>query len=113
MEKILLRTNLHGFRSEGGSLLFSHGDTEIKIPFCSILSLSAESNMSAKSGAYVKVTVDTEEYSLVLDTDNEEFFDVLFDMLCIELDVDMVELSNISAADTRTEKIIYTKKTEE
>ena len=113
MEKVLLRTNLHGFKSEESSLVFLHGDEEIRMPYADVLSLKAESNMSAKAGAYVKITLETKNHSLILDSENEQFFDVLFDILCIELDVDVVELFNISAAETKTEKVIYVKETEE
>lgn len=109
MENILYCTNLHDFKSEGGSLCFFHGDEEIRIAYEDVLSLSAESNMSAKSGAYVRFTLCTEKATLTLDSDNPQFFDVLFDILCLELDVDMEELFNISAAETRTEKCIYKK----
>lgn len=110
MEKILYSANLHGFHSENGELLFMHGEDEVAISYGDVNVLKAESNMSAKTGAYVRITLDTDNASLVLDSDNGEFFDVLFDILCIELDVDMEELFNISAAETKTEKIIYTKK---
>lgn len=109
MGKIMYSTNLSGFRSEGGALRFMHGDEKITLLYSDITEIRLMSNMSAKNGAYVKCVVDSENICLVTDSDNEQFFDVLFDMLCIELNVDMVEVFNISAAETKTEKTVYKK----
>ena len=109
MGKVLYSTNLHDFESKDGALLFYHDEEQVVLPYDDITEITVQSNMSAKSGAYVKCMIESDGISLVIDSDNEQFFDVLFDMLCIELNVDMIELFNISAAEIKTEKTVYKK----
>lgn len=113
MEKILYSANLRNFEKEGEAFTFIHGENTVNIDFDDIQSITLESNMSAKSGAYVLLTLDTNDISLVIESEHPEFFDLLFDILCVELDVNMDEVFNISVANTKTKRTVYQKKQEE
>lgn len=113
MERIMYSAGLMGFCSKDDTLVFHHGEDEIRIAYDDVVCIELESDMSAKTGAYVRFCLETENATLKMDSEHAEFFDVLFEMISVELDVDLDEIFNIAAANTRTKKTVYQKKEEE
>lgn len=85
------------------------GEIKERIPYDSITRVILESDMGAKTGAGMKLTVETKDASLELKSNHADFFKLLFDILSERLNTDAEAIFNLASSNTREQRVIYEK----
>ncbi len=108
-ESIYYNSDIACIEDAESAFTFRHGECTVKIPYDSITRVILESNMGAKNGASMKLTVEANDAALELESKHIDFFKLLFDILSERLDTDTEAIFFLASSNTREQKVIYEK----
>ncbi len=109
-ENIYYNSDISCIEDAESAFTFKNGEVLVKIPYDSITRVILESNMGAKSGASMKLTVEANDAALELESKHTDFFRLLFDILSERLETDTETIFYLASSNTREQKVIYENK---
>lgn len=107
MEKQILNLKVQKMTSTSCGMELVTDAGEQNIAFCDITELVLHSDMSAKDGATITLYMETTEKCFSVDSGSAAFFELLFDTLCVYLNVNMDAVFSAAASNHKMQVCIY------